>query len=149
MTYDLAFILLHLVIAPCWFLLFFAPRAVWTERLVHSALMPALLGCIYMVLLCAGIFLGQANPDAGMESLPAVIALLSHPNGALTGWVHFLIYDLFVGAWIARDAARLGQSHRSTLPALAFALIFGPVGLLIHLARRALTTRAGTRLSEA
>ena len=115
------------------------PRAVPTTRWIHSGLLPLTLCAIYTILLFFGLVLGMAAPGAGMTSLPAVAALLSHPVGLLTAWAHFLAFDLFIGGWIARDARAIGFSHLSTLPALLFTLVFGPVGLLLHHLRRGLT----------
>lgn len=134
--YDALFFALHLPIIPAWGLLLLAPHHPLTARYVHSMALPILLGTLYSALLFAGICFGQSNPDAGMNTLPAVMALFSHPLGTLTGWAHFLVFDIFVGAWIARDARSLGYSHLTTLPALFLSLMFGPIGLLIHALRR-------------
>ena len=75
-------------------------------------------------------------------------ALFSHPVGLLTGWVHFLAFDLFVGAWIARDARRIGLSRWIVTPALILTFLFGPVGLLIHLLARKVSGKAGWSLDE-
>jgi hypothetical protein len=148
MTYDLAYLLVHLIAVPAWLLLFLAPRAALTRRLVHSAVVPLALGIIYAGLVFAGVVLGRTHPGSGVLSLDAVIALLTHPNGALAGWIHYLIHDLFIGAWIARDADRRGIPHAANLPALMFAFAFGPIGLMIHLLQRRLSGRAGFSLEE-
>ena len=139
---------LHILIAPAWVLLAFAPSWVWTRRLVHAALFPLILAAIYLSFLSAGIFFGQSSPDAGMSTLAAVMALFSHPVGVLTGWTHFLVFDLFVGAWIARDALRIGLSKWAALPGLFFTLMFGPVGLAIYLLTRKFSGKAGWSLDE-
>ncbi len=139
---------LHILIAPAWLLLAFAPGWVWTRRLVHTALVPLILAAVYLGFLSAGILFGQAHPDAGMSSLAAVMALFSHPVGVLTGWTHFLVFDLFVGAWIARDALRVGLSKWIVLPALVLTLMFGPLGLAIYLLIRRLSGKAGWSLDE-
>ena len=95
-----------------------------------------ILGLVYAGFLIAGVFFGQSHPDAGMHNLPSVMNLFSHPVGVLTGWSHFIVFDLFVGAWIARDARAQGLGHLGTLPCLFFALLFGPLGLLLHILRR-------------
>ena len=76
------------------------------------------------------------------------MALFSHPNGVLTGWTHYLVFDLFVGAWIGRDALRRGVSHFLVVPSLFFSFMFGPVGLVIYLASRALSRKGGFYLAE-
>lgn len=139
MSYATLYLLIHLPVMPAWALLFVAPNHRWTRHYVHSGLLPLIMGAIYAVFLFCGVFLGFSAPEAGMNSLSAVMALFSHPVGTLTGWSHFLAFDLFVGAWIARDAVRLGMGHAGTLPALVLALMFGPLGLCWHLLRRAAT----------
>ena len=41
--------------------------------------------------------------------LDGVVALFGVRQAIFVGWVHYLVFDLFVGAWIARDAGRLGR----------------------------------------
>jgi hypothetical protein len=147
-TYELLFYLIHLPVMVGWACLVFAPRSEVTAQVAHSGAIPLLLGLVYAALLFTGVFLGQSAEGAGMSSLPAVIALLSHPVGALTGWVHFILFDFFCGAWIARDAARLGLSHGWTVPVLILTLMFGPLGLAAHVLRR-LGTGAGLSLAGA
>lgn len=130
------FYILHLPVLPAWALLMLAPGHALTRRWVHSGAIPLLMGAIYALLLGSALLFGQADPDAGMGSLTGVMALLSHPVGALTGWAHYLVFDLFVGAWIARDARRLAYGHAGTLPVLLLALVFAPLGLAAHFLRR-------------
>jgi len=136
--FETIFLTLHLPVFPAWALLILAPSWIWTARLVHSGLIPITLGLAYGALLAAGVLGGQSAPGAGMTSLGAVMALFSHPVGTLTGWAHFLVFDLFVGAWVARDARALGMSHAATVPVLILCLMFGPLGLLAHVLRRGL-----------
>lgn len=137
-AYDFVFLSLNGLAGLGWLCLVLAPKSALTERVVHHGAVILLLSLGYLALLFCGVVLGMSAPDAGMGSLAAVGALFSHPVGILTGWAHFLAFDLFVGAWIARDGARLGFSHLSQLPALIFAFLFGPLGLTIHLLRRGL-----------
>jgi hypothetical protein len=106
------------------------------------------MGAVYATFLFSGVFLGQSAPDAGMADLAGVMALFSHPVGVLTGWSHFIVFDLFIGAWIARDSARLGLSHLGTLPSLVLTLIFGPLGLLVHLLRRVVLGHGWSLIEE-
>ncbi|QGX98615.1 DUF4281 domain-containing protein [Roseovarius faecimaris] len=133
---EILFYAIHLPLLPAWALLFFAPEARITRLYVHSGAVPLILGLVYAGFLIAGVFFGQSHPDAGMHNLPSVTNLFSHPVGVLTGWSHFIVFDLFVGAWIARDAREQGLGHLGTLPCLFFALLFGPLGLLLHILRR-------------
>ncbi len=139
---DLLFYLLHVPVAVGWALLLLAPRARVTARLVHDGWLIGLLCLAYAGFLFCGVVLGMAAPGAGMTSLAAIGALFSHPVGLLTGWAHYLAFDLFVGAWIARDAAARGLGHAGTVPALLLTLMFGPLGLLWHLTRRRMSGAA-------
>ena len=144
MTPDTFFLICNNAVIPAWLLLVFAPSWVWTQRIVHSALIPALLGIVY-----AGAFLSNSSsPDgAGMTSLASVMALFTSPHAVLAGWVHYLVFDLFVGAWEVRDAKRHELPHLAVVPALVLTLMLGPIGLLAYLALRA-ALRRNLSLSE-
>ncbi|WP_420431060.1 ABA4-like family protein [Hyphobacterium sp.] len=146
--YENIYLALHVIIAPAWALLAFAPGWVWTRRIVHASFFPLVLGAIYLVFLSAGIFFGQSDPDTSMSSISGVSALFSHPVGVLTGWTHYLVFDLFVGAWIARDALRAGLNKWIVLPALVFTLMLGPLGLALYLLIRKVTGKGGWSLVE-
>ena len=136
MTWETAYLALNMSVVPAWALLVFLPRAGVTRAFVHSGLYPIILGLVYVSSLVAAILFGQASPDANMTSLGGVMALFSHPNGIITGWTHYLVFDLFVGSWIARDAQRSGVPHLAAAPCLLLTFLFGPVGLLIYVGLR-------------
>ncbi len=56
----------------------------------------------------------------------------------MLGWVHYLVFDLFIGAWISRDSRLNGIAHLKTVPALVLTLFLGPIGLLTYLVIRLL-----------
>ncbi len=53
-----------------------------------------------------------------------------------------LAFDLFVGRWAYLDGRERGVSPWLMAPVLLLTLMFGPLGLLAHLALRALPPRA-------
>jgi hypothetical protein len=65
-------------------------------------------------------------------SLAEVSKLFDVPGLVLAGWLHYLAFDLFVGAWIAERAAADGLPRWALLPMLALTFLFGPAGLLAH-----------------
>jgi Domain of unknown function (DUF4281) len=71
-------------------------------------------------------------------SLNGITALFSAPANVMLGWTHYLVFDLFVGSWIAEDSAREGIPHYAILPILVATLVIGPVGFLIYYGVRAL-----------
>ena len=131
---ETLFRLVSLGIVPGWLLLILAPRARITERLVASGACPLLFAAAYLALIAA--FLPGAA--GGLGSLADVDRFFRNPYLLLAGWIHYLAFDLFVGAWEARDAAERGVPHIAVVPCLVLTLLFGPIGLLAYYAVRSL-----------
>jgi hypothetical protein len=117
-----------------WVLLVVFPRSpLVTDRLVGLAI-PAALGVLY-----AGLILAfWAGSPGGFGSLAEVAALFSVKGLLFAGWVHYLAFDLFVGAWQVRTARGEAIPHLLVVPCLAMTFLFGPVGLLMFLVLRLL-----------
>lgn len=147
MDWNLLYTLINALVIPAWLLLILAPRWRTTGLVVHSGLYPLAFGVLYLVCLMASIFFGQAAEGVGMGSIAAVSALFDHPNGVIVGWSHYLVFDLFVGAWIGRDALRRGLPHLAVAPCILASFLFGPVGLLAYMLVR-LTRGEGISLFE-
>jgi len=145
MSADTIFALCNAAVIPPWLLLAVAPRWVWTQRLVHALWIPLLLGPVYVWALLSA---SGVPADAGFGSLHGVMQFFTAPHAALAGWIHYLVFDLFIGAWEVRDAARRGISHLALLPCLFFTFLFGPSGLMAYLLLRAAYRRVVT-LNEA
>jgi len=145
MTPDFVFTVCSLGVMPAWLLLAVAPGWVWTQRLVHALWIPLLLGLVYLTTFLTS----PPMPEGGdFGSLAGVMILFTSPHGVLAGWVHYLVFDLFVGAWEVRDARRRGIPHAFVLPCIFFTLMLGPIGLLLYLALRWARLRI-TTLEEA
>jgi hypothetical protein len=137
-TPDTVFLVCNYGVLPAWLLLAAAPGWVWTQRLVHAAWIPCLLGVVYLLTFITS----PGSPEgASFGTLAGVMAFFTSPHAALAGWVHYLVFDLFVGAWEVRDARRRGISHAMLLPCLFFTLMLGPIGLLLYLVLRFVRTR--------
>ena len=142
---EALFIAANTAVLVPWLLLLLAPRAAVTRRLVHSpvpalALVPLYIACI---------FFDPRGPQGGnLWSLAGVQAIFASPRTAVGCWIHYLIFDLVVGAWVARDARRLGLPHLVAVPCLLVTIFFGPVGYAAWLLVRALT-RGRLGLDEA
>ena len=149
MTFELAFSLINLSVMPAWALLIIFPHGSITKKLVHSMLYPLVLGLVYAVGLGFAIFGGLGAEESGFTTIAAVRALFSTDIGILVGWTHYLVFDLFVGAWEARDARRRGFRHWLLIPCLLFTFMFGPLGLLLYVILRSVTRKGGWRLREA
>lgn len=110
---------------------------------------PALLagGVVIPLILCIAYALAAAtwlpSAEGGFDTLANVQLLFANPGAATTGWIHFLAFDLLVGAWQVRDARTRGIPHLAVFPCLFLTLMLGPVGLLCYLAIRALLSLKG------
>lgn len=135
MSIDTAFMIVNNALLPFWLLLAVAPFAALTYRLVHSGLVPVVYGIIYTALIVPGFWAG-APEGASFFSLEGLGIAFSDPVALFGGWAHYLVFDLFIGAWEVRDARRTGIPHWAVLPALFVTLMAGPAGLLIYLAMR-------------
>jgi hypothetical protein len=124
-------------VLPAWACLIFAPRWTWTARLLVPSVLPPLFAGIYLALAVTHF---PRSPDA-FGSLAGIGVSFRDPYLALAGWLHFLAFDLFVGAWMVRDAQRQRIPHPAVVPCLLLTFLLGPVGLLLYLAIRAARSR--------
>lgn len=118
-----------------WLALAVSPAgARWTPlaRRFAGRWVPLVLAVVYVAL-----FARHGMGDGGYGSLAEVQRLLAVPGVLTAGWLHYLAFDLFVGAWISERAASLGLPHWALLPLLALTFLFGPAGLLAWAALRA------------
>ena len=147
MTPDTIFAIANNGILVFWLLLIVAPGWRMTRVLVHSVAIPIVLGFTYIWLFASAAISGLPA-GASFSSLHGVTAFFSSPLLLIAGWVHYLVFDLFVGAWETRDAQRHGISHLLVIPCLIVTLLVGPVGLLLYLGMRAILGKGGFFLSE-
>lgn len=121
------FTLANLTVVPAWLMLAILPRWRWT-RIVAAYAVPAALGVVYLL-----IMLQEFDLDGGgFGSLAEVARLFENPWMLLAGWIHYLAFDLFIGAWEVRDASRLNIPHPYVVPCLLLTFLAGPVGLLCY-----------------
>lgn len=116
-----------------WIVLIATPLAPRLTDLIAAVILPLLLAVAYSALILAY----WSGATGGYGSLPEVMALFTSPHIALAGWVHYLAFDLFVGAGAVRTARAEGIHHLLVLPHLALIFLFGPAGFLTFTAMRA------------
>ena len=118
-----------------WLALCLAPLA--RGKLVAGARVVAVVLAVgYAVLVVAALAqAGRALPD--LSTLGGLARAFSDPHVMLVGWVHYLAFDLWTGAWEAEEAGRRGMPHWAVLPCLALTFLAGPIGLVLFLALRA------------
>jgi hypothetical protein len=146
---ETMFMALNVSVLPFWALLIFVPLLKITDTLVHSVLMPIVLGVTYAWLLATALWGATPLPEgAGFGTLDALTKMFSVKEALVAGWAHYLVFDLFIGAWEARDGQRAGLSHFVVVPCLLLTFLVGPIGLLAYLMVRGLSGRAGWSLFE-
>ena len=137
MTPDQLFSIASNIPLPGWLLLLLVPRWKYTMPVVRGVCV-VLLAAFYTYLIVAHF----GDGEGGFGSLAQVAKLFENRWALLAGWVHYLAFDLFVGAWMTEDAQRRGLSHWFVVPCLPLTLMFGPCGLLLYLLLRLLASRS-------
>ena len=106
-----------------------------------AILVPAVLACGYAVVLGWQIAAGGPMPE-DLSTLDGLQELFSNDWAFAAAWTHYLVFDMVVGAWIARDAVRLQIPWPLRSIALLLTFLAGPVGFLVHLIARTSLRRA-------
>ena len=132
MAYDIAFRTGSIAALSGWILLAVLPHWRGIAGTMAGIVIPGLLAMAY-----AGLVLAYwSGTRGGFGSLDEVAALFQTRGVLLAGWLHYLAFDLVVGAWEVREARRAGMRHWTILPALFLTFMFGPAGYLLFLAQR-------------
>ena len=131
----------NMVAMAGWIALLVAPRMRLVTWHLAGLAIPASLAALYAVLLA----LHAPGAEGGFSSLAGVAALFRTEGVLLAGWVHYLAFDLFIGAWICRRGAAEGMNPWLVRLCLPPTFLAGPVGLLLFLGLRAAISRRKIR----
>lgn len=137
MNADAIFGICNLVALLGWVLLVLAGRRFGVATVVCKFIIPGLFAVVYLGLIATH----WGGHQGGFGSVAQVQQLFADPWLLTAGWVHYLAFDLFLGAWEVRDAQRVGMPHWWTLPSLVLTFLFGPIGFLLYLGLRAVRLR--------
>ena len=129
MTISQLFDNANIFVLPFWALMIIAPNWGITRRVMESYLPFVALAFLYIYL-----FANSITPESAAAlsspNLSDIAQFFANENVAATGWIHFLVMDLFVGRWIYWEGQRSGVW---TIHSLALCLFAGPLGLLSHI----------------
>ncbi len=100
-------------------------KPVWRDVIVGQV-WPAAFSIVYT---CLFLFF-WAKAEGGFDSLAAVQKLFTYPWAALIGWIHYLAFDLFVGAHISKRVIEEDLPRLSLIVLLPATFMFGPIGYL-------------------
>ena len=116
-----------------WLALLASPFFPKVSNRIAALVIPVLLAVAY-----AGLILAfWSGAEGGFDSLPNVMRLFTQPEIALAGWIHYLAFDLIIGAWEVRTARAERIPFLAVVPCLALTFLFGPAGFLAFTALRA------------
>lgn len=110
-----------------WGLLILGPRRYGLLNALPQLVIPAGLSLLYAVLVLRYF----AEPGGGFGSLADVRRLFTSDWMLLAGWVHYLAFDLAIGAFLAGRMDRAGIGRLLQAPILATTFLFGPMGFLL------------------
>ncbi len=116
-------------VLPFWTLMILLPKWSITKRVMESPLPSMALAGLYLYLL-SGTLTAESAQALANPTLADIARFFADERAAATGWVHFLVMDLFVGRWMYLEGQRAGIW---TVHSLILCLFAGPLGLLSHL----------------
>ena len=119
-----------------WIALVAFPGRRFVSHVLCAVLVPGLLAACYAAVIGWKLASGGPPPD-DLMTLAGLRSAFADDWVFAAAWTHYLVFDMVVGAWIARDAVRLGIPWPLRSVALVLTFLAGPVGFLIHLAARA------------
>lgn len=129
MTLNFLFDSANIFVLPFWLLMIVLPNWQVTRKVMASYLPFVILAALYIYL-----FANSLDPESAQSfsnpQLADLARLFANERVTATGWVHFLVMDLFVGRWIYWEGQRTNIWTRHSLVLCLFA---GPMGLLSHI----------------
>ena len=74
------------------------------------------------------------SAEADFSSLDGILELFknSTPESAAAGWIHYLAFDFWMGAWILQNAQKRKISHIVIIIPLTCTFMLGPFGVLLY-----------------
>jgi hypothetical protein len=128
MKAETIFSIVNTLALVSWIILLVAPRWKFTQKIIISGAIPMLLSAAYLAIIVATF--GKA--DGGFDSLANVMKLFTNEWAVLSGWIHYLVFDMLVGSWEVKDSQEKGISHWFVIPCLIFTFLLGPIGFLMY-----------------
>lgn len=130
MSVDRFFLMANTVALCGWVLLVLSVvvKNVWLRDVVVGWCWPVGLATLYAAVF--GMVVGRV--EGGFDTLANVKKLFASDWVLVGGWIHYLCFDLFVGAWIAKLVMDKGWTRFWLVLLLPFTFLFGPIGLLAY-----------------
>lgn len=120
-----------------WIALVLFPSRRIVSGMLCAVIVPGLLALAY-----AGVIAWKLTTAGPPKADVTTVAGLREAFGddwvLAAAWTHYLVFDMVVGAWIARDSVRLAMPWPLRTVALVLTFLAGPVGFLVHVVGRAI-----------
>jgi len=131
MSTDILFSVANKSVLPSWIALALFPAHAHTSTAVRASL--TINALCYALSLLKG---SSDIPGSNFSTLKGVLNIFRKGDDYVLNacWIHYLCFDLAMGAFITRDANQSGGKipHLMVVPCLFLTLMFGPVGFLSY-----------------
>ncbi|NJK37700.1 MAG: DUF4281 domain-containing protein [Oscillatoriales cyanobacterium RM2_1_1] len=119
----------NLFVLPFWVLMIVLPNWGITRKVMASYIPFVVLAAAYIYL-----FVSSITPETAAAlsnpKLADIARFFGDETAAATGWIHFLVLDLFLGRYVYWE----GQNQKIwTTHSLLLCFFAGPMGLLSHI----------------
>lgn len=143
MTAEMFFQATNTLALAAWIALVLLPGNKLVSGMLCATVVP---GCLALAYVCViGWKLAANGPPPGdVMTLSGLRDVFGDDWVFAAAWTHYLVFDMVVGAWIARDSVRLGLPWWLRSAALVLTFLAGPAGFLVHLLGRGIVRRTGT-----
>lgn len=131
----------NIFVLPFWTLMILLPNWGLTKKIIGSYIPFVILAGLYIFLI-SGTINDETAQALANPTLTDIAKFFAEERAAATGWVHFLVMDLFVGRWIYLEGQRTGIW---TIHSLILCLFAGPLGLLSHIVTNWITEKFLTK----
>ncbi|MCE9629813.1 MAG: DUF4281 domain-containing protein [Planctomycetia bacterium] len=126
-----------------WIALVLLPGKRLVSGMLCAVVVPGLLALAYAGVI--GWKLATNGPPPGdVMTLAGLREVFSDDWVFAAAWTHYLVFDMVVGAWIARDSVGLGLPWLLRTVSLVLTFLAGPVGFLVHLLARGILRRTAS-----
>ncbi len=132
MSLNTIYMLVNAIALVGWASLFASAFFKVSVSCIAARIIPAALAICYSAMMLSAL------PFKGgdFSSLSGLTSLFAQPQIALVGWVHYLAFDLFIGAWELQTAKRQHLPNVVVVPSMILTMVLGPLGLLVFFCLR-------------
>ena len=121
-----------------WLLLLILPNWKHTQTIVLNGII-LVLAALYSFMILKDI--GNFEMDS-FSTLDNVKALFTQDGAVAAGWLHYLAFDLFVGAYVVKKSKEVGIPRLVYSLILPFTFMFGPIGYLLFVIAKFIKTKS-------